>query len=298
MILKNFPHLHIEKIELAGEGMDSRSFFVKLPRHTYVFRFPKFPTVAKNLQVEMALLPKLQKYVRLPIPQFDFIGKGIMNRTFVGYKKIEGVTLTSLWNNIATHKQETILHILGAFLKNVHSFPVKEAKKCGVPEQNFRRIYKGDLRKVVKDIYLTIPQKMRVYIERLYEEYLGDERNFTYSPTLLHADFGGGHIFCNKHDACITGIIDFGDIGIGDPDYDLMYLYGEFGWKFILQFLKHYSRPDHDLNILHRKLRLLLIHNTIDDIWMGRDRKEKELETWAMGVLKRQVKDIQRGDFY
>ena len=67
MIHQSFPELPIEHIEFAGEGLDSRSFFVN---DTYVFRFPKFPKVAENLEIEIALLPKLRKHglQKLSIP--------------------------------------------------------------------------------------------------------------------------------------------------------------------------------------------------------------------------------------
>lgn len=295
LILQNFPQLHIETIELAGEGMDSRSFFVN---DAYVFRFPKFPHVAESFRIEINLLPKLQKQVKITIPQFTFIGKESNGLLFVGYPKIEGVPLKSMWVGLTSDAQEKILQMLGTFLQQIHSFSLGEARKCGVKEKNSRRICKGDFKKVAKDIYPMLPKETRADVEGLYSEYLSEERNFTYMPTLLHADFGPGHIFCDEKGKRITGIIDFGDIGIGDPDYDFMYLYGEFGWEFILRFLQHYPRSDRELDVLRRKLRFLLIHNTIDDIWMGRDRKEEELEQWALGLLKKQVKEMRGGNFY
>ena len=295
MIHDCFPDFAIKHIELAGEGMDSRSFFVN---ETYVFRFPKRPKVAEDLKIEIKLLPKLQKGVSLPIPQFEFIGNRKDDLLFVGYKKIEGATLSEVWSSAASDVREKILHSLGIFLKEIHSFPLEEAKKCDVPLHSSRRVYKGDFLKLAEDIKPILSDTVSGFIENLYKEYLSDDRNLSYEPVFLHADFGAGHIFCDPKDKRVTGIIDFGDIGIGDPDYDLMYLYGEFGWDFILQFLRHYQRSDNDLEVLHQKLRLLLVHNTMDDIWMGRDRKEKELEEFASELLAKRVEKMRQGIFY
>jgi aminoglycoside 2''-phosphotransferase len=286
-IQNNFPMLTVKKISLAGEGMDSRSFFVN---DTHVFRFPKFPSVAEDVKVEIALLPKLQTRVMLPIPQFEFVGTGSNGMLFVGYKKIVGTTLHALWHTVGVDVQERILHTLGSFLTDVHAFPLQEAEQCGVPKHTSRRIYKGEFTRVAGDIYPLVSAEVKKYLEELYNRFLADERNFAYTPSFLHADFGGGHIFCDEKSGDVNGIIDFGDIGIGDPDYDLMYLYGEFGWEFIVRFLGYYHREDSDLDVLHHKLRFLLIFNTIDDIWMGRDRGDKKLETWALKRLSDQTK--------
>jgi len=119
-----------------------------------------------------------------------------------------------------------------------------------------------------------------------------------YTPTLLHADFGPGHIFCDEKGERIRGIIDFGDIGIGDPDYDLMYLYGIFGWAFVLRFIRHYPCSHLDLEVLRQKLRLLLIYNTVNDIWIGVDRNDQSMKEWALSNLKRQVQERSGGHFY
>lgn len=293
-IRKNFSQLKIEKIESAGEGMDSKSFFVN---DIYVFRFPKRQNVSQNLKIEIALLPKLKRHLSLPIPEFEFVGN-YNDLTFVGYKKIEGIEISKVWANLEDKTQEATLHTLGIFLQEIHSFPVREAKSCGVPIHQFRRIYEGDYPRVAQDIYPMLSVDIREYMEKLYKEYLKDDRNFAYDPVLLHADFGAGHVFWDQSEKKVTGVIDFGDIGIGDPDYDLMYLYGEFGWRFVLRFLEHYSRKDSDLAVLRRKLRFLLAFNTIDDIWMGRDRKEKELEDWATEKLKEQIAKMQKEIFY
>lgn len=47
MIQESLPDFSVKHIELAGEGTDSRSFFVN---DIYVFRFPKRPKVAEDLK--------------------------------------------------------------------------------------------------------------------------------------------------------------------------------------------------------------------------------------------------------
>jgi aminoglycoside 2''-phosphotransferase len=295
MIRKDFPNFTIERIELAGEGMDSRAFFVN---DDYVFRFPKFPKVAKSLKVEIMLLPTLQPYVRIPIPRFEYIGKSDRELRFVGYKKIEGIELKKLWPKLTEQAQEALLEAMSACLRELHSFPLEEARACGVEEHNLRRIHNGDFSAVKKDVEKLLSRKTCAYIEDLHKAYVSDKGNFPHTPKFLHADFGPGHIFCKEDGSDLAGLIDFGDVGIGDPDYDLLYLYGEFGWEFILRFLRHYHRTNDALDALQQKLRLILMHNTMEDLWMGIDRKNASMKEWALSELEERAEKMQEGNFY
>ena len=57
----------------------------------------------------------------------------------------------------------------------------------------------------------------REYVEQLYDEYLGDPGNFDYEPTVIHADLSPEHILYDPVTQAVAGVIDFGDIEIGDP---------------------------------------------------------------------------------
>jgi aminoglycoside phosphotransferase (APT) family kinase protein len=55
--------------------------------------------------------------------------------------------------------------------------------------------------------------------------------------------------------AGIVGIIDWGDLAIGDPDFDLLYLRQDYGEAFVRRLLGHYPHPE-PARLLH-KLRVL-----------------------------------------
>lgn len=52
---------------------------------------------------------------------------------------------------------------------------------------------------------------------RLFESFLADERAFAYEPVLKHGDFGPSNILFERAAGQITGILDFGNSGLGDP---------------------------------------------------------------------------------
>ncbi len=295
MVRECFPDFAIENMVLAGEGLDNRAYFVN---DAYVFRFPKSPQAAESMEIEISLLPQLQEKVSVLIPQFAFVGRRGKSVLFTGYKKIEGVALSAIWEDASSSAQEIILRSLGRFLEEVHAFPIDRAHRCGVFLHRFRRVHHGDFGKVLTALAPSLEEATRTFLHHLHQEYMADDRNLFFDSVLLHADFSPDHIFCDPQSAQLTGIIDFGDTGLGDADYDLLYLFGAFGWDFILRFLPHYHRTDVDPVLLHQKLRFLLLHNTLDDLWMGRDRKDAALEERAMRTLNEQVEKICTNAFW
>ncbi|MEZ4763391.1 MAG: phosphotransferase [Calditrichia bacterium] len=46
---------------------------------------------------------------------------------------------------------------------------------------------------------------------------------------MLHCDIAPGHLFFDPKSGHLTGVIDFGDIAIGNPARDFIYIYEDFG---------------------------------------------------------------------
>jgi hypothetical protein len=56
----------------------------------------------------------------------------------------------------------------------------------------------------------------------LLDDIVGRDSTFDFEPTLVHADLGPDHILCTT--SAISGVIDWGDVRIGDPAIDLSWL--------------------------------------------------------------------------
>jgi aminoglycoside 2''-phosphotransferase len=81
-----------------------------------------------------------------------------------------------------------------------------------------------------------------------------------YQPALLHADLAPEHIPYSSQAGRISGVIDWGDASIGDPDDALSYLYRAAGARFVEAVVDH--GPDRDRERLKRKLRFFAGHDT------------------------------------
>ncbi len=70
-------------------------------------------------------------------------------------------------------------------------------------------------------------------------------------------------------------MIDFGDISIGDPDYDLAFLGRRLGSTFIAELLRHLPRTESVR--LAEKIRCFNLFNAIGDVFIGLDRGDRPL---------------------
>ena len=263
LIERSFPRLHVDSIEFIGEGFYSRAFEVN---RKYVFRFPMSAVAAKQLDVEIALLPRLQDYVGVQIPRFEYIGRRPdRGFSFVGYEKIRGVPLgRKLLDGLEEGPRRGVIKELAGFLQQMHSFPAAAAERLGVMVSNERKYYAAELERARAKVYPMIGEPVQRYVERLFREYLDSDENFVYTPTLLHADLGSSHIFYDQDRQRLAGVIDFGDVRIGDPVYDLMYLYEGYGQGFIDSFLGYFDHGHMDR--LRPKLQFFMESNTVLDV--------------------------------
>ena len=169
----------------------------------------------------------------------------------------------------------------------MHSFPVHEAVRLGLRVKDFHADYAGDLGPIGEQLSPRLSQAEREYVERLYEGYLSNPGNFDYEPTVLHADLSPEHVIYDPDTRTIAGIIDFSDIVIGDPDYELPWLFANYGNRFLETYLVFNSHPAPDR--LLRKLRFFDRANTVVDALIGFHRNDPEIVEDSIAALRRQV---------
>ena len=216
-IRKNFPQLEIKSINHISEGMDSQAFLIN---EDLIFCFPKHQEIIGQLRAEICLLPKLRSQVRFAIPNFEYVGQQQENEyPFVGYKKIHGIGLEKeLMLKLDSALRNMLIKEIAVFIQQVHSFSIDTAKQCGVKIADFKKNYTSDLENTRKETYRLLDKDVIDYVEKLHRDYLSDEQNFDYIPVLLNADFSPDHIIYDESKEVVTGVIDFGDIEIGEPE--------------------------------------------------------------------------------
>jgi len=233
IIEKNFPQIHVENVAQVLEGWGSDVFEIN---GRLIFRFPKWPERERATQMEIDLLPELAKALSVPIPYFEFIGKH-NNETFVGYRKIPGVPLTS-----CNYNRGNLANQLAKIITEMHGFPVHLARKLKVPRSNWRVEYEEFYSRVRDKAFPLLNEALQRRTASVWEGFLENEDNFRFEPVFIHRDLSGDHhILCDPEKPEITGIIDWEDSCIGDPAIDFTGLYWDCQEKFTKRVLADYG---------------------------------------------------------
>lgn len=248
-----FPALHVETCKLHAGGWDSVALEVN---DALIFRFPRpnRPDVEEQLEKERALLPELAKALPLPIPQFAYIGDGPQGsgRRFVGYRKINGVELRD--GDLAAAQSGPVAQQLGAFLSCLHRFPVERAIQLGleaVSADDWRRNYQARYERVCAGVLPLLGEPARARAAALWEGFLTNEAHFAFRPVLIHRDLNGDHILYDAARGRIAGIIDWGDMSIGDPAMDFADLFESYRRGFVEMVFDSYE-PARDATFWQR----------------------------------------------
>jgi aminoglycoside 2''-phosphotransferase len=281
-VVRIAPEFSDEPNVRLGEGMDSVAV---LAGGTAVFRFAKHEDAAAGLRREIALLPRLAPRLSLAIPRIEYVGEhSSTGLPFVGYGLIAGQPLhPQIYDRLPEADRSGVLGDLASFLTAVHGFPVEDAIACGVDSSGTRSSLVEDLQRARHDVFPHVDGAVRRTVESELEAFVEDDANFNYAPALLHADLWPEHVLFSEGEGRLTGVIDFGDVSIGDPDYDLAFLGHRLGSEFVVNLLRYL--PHDDPARLFKKIRCFACFNTIEDILIRLDRGDRLLIDLALADL-------------
>ena len=232
-----FSHYDRSAIKLVTQGWDSLVLDIN---DEYIFRFPRREATTLQFQKEASLLPELMKTLSVPIPDFKYIQliPHEPAQSFIGYPKLNGVPLNQEISQSLGFREQ-----MGTFLSELHRFPVEQAIALNVPAADTK-----DWRKNYLDFYNWVRKysfpKMNTteiaYCRSLWEDFLTDESNFDFQPTLIHGDLASEHILYDPRGDFLSGIIDWGDTKIGDPAHDFVGLHIIGGRELVERVMRHY----------------------------------------------------------
>ncbi|MEB9507354.1 aminoglycoside phosphotransferase family protein [Bacillus anthracis] len=265
-IKQNEPSINIETIHILGEGMRSIVFDVN---NKWAFRFAKNNVSSLDLIKEMKILPYINSKVSLAIPTFDFVGKQTNGLYYVGYEKLPGELLEEDAIEKLNQFQVQNLNLsLSQFIRQLHSISIDASIHQAVPKVNLKdkiiKLYKEANEKV----FPLLDEKTKEYISGRIYNYLNNQHYHIYNPKLIHGDLSPDHFLINPKTGTLTGIIDFGDLCICDPDYEFIYIMEDCGKAFTRDLLAslRYSKVDETLTKISYFVTFDQIQYTLDGI--------------------------------
>ena len=204
-----------------------------------VFRFPRTPAGAYSLATETAILRAIHGRVPLPtpMPQFEHLAVDDADgASFVGYPWLPGQPLRrTLLHRLDNATQRHLASQLGGFLYALHTIP-REVLPSGLHVQDGRERWRDFYDRVRATLFGSMRPAARHEVEQHFAAYLSDtNQEFAFRPVLRHGDFGPTNILYDPSARGVSGIIDFGSAGLGDPATDVAGLLGplSYGAAFV-----------------------------------------------------------------
>ncbi len=256
------PGLSVQSANSIGEGWNSRAFVVN---EELVFRFPKREENWDELNREIEFLESAAPVLPLAVPRYLKVVPDSIAAPhgYAVYQYLRGHALDL--QLLSSERRATAAADIASFLKVLHAFQPSRDLASRLPREDERTVAQEYLSRAAQEIVPTLPLLEGSALLRELETHLHTPGNFSFRRVVLHADLSGDHILV-EGDA-VAGVLDFGDVNWGDPDYDFMYLFVDFGRAFVEEVAREYGHPDPDW--LHHKVRYFAIADQIGTILDG-----------------------------
>lgn len=217
-----FPALAITSLRYFAAGWDYELWEIN---DELLFRFPLRPECAEPLLVEARLLPELAVHISAAVPRPEYVSEGCsaFPLPFFGYQKLTGSPLSEV--NLSEGALMRVGRQIGQFLRELHSFPTERAAALGVPmysTEGWRQFYRDFRALCDRKVSPLLTPIERKRVDSFWADMLDDDANFQFRPSLVHADLGLDHILVDPERGGLSGVIDFGDARVGDPEIDLV----------------------------------------------------------------------------
>ncbi len=219
-VTATFPALPVGRSRVESTGGDHDLLIID---DRYAFRFPR--SGMHDLKLEIEVLKHLQRRSSMPTPSYVYVDPA---GRFAGYPFIEGVELMpSVFAALPNGVGDRVLVEMALFLSELHSIPVEAMRWPGNWPKAWTAAEFVDrgLAERLPLIARHVP-RLAAPIETFYDQYRHDRPDYL---VIVHGDLVPDHILLNRETDRLAGIIDFGDVALGDPAQDFLgfWSYGE-----------------------------------------------------------------------
>lgn len=232
-----YPNLVLDQLELNQDGMNND---VVIINQQLVCRFPKTDGAKEDLKNEIKILQVAQQFIDLPIPQLEYI-----EDDFVSYPLIRGEALSRhQLLRLDSYTQEQVIEQLAQFYQQLHSIPNDTIAAANIPSSIADRSREDMLElyeQVQQILFPHLWKHQRTWVHEHFEPLINGTLNLNTSTALIHGDLGCYHILFDPDRQCLSGIIDFGTAGVGNPAIDFAALLDNHGETVLKRLSKYYS---------------------------------------------------------
>ncbi|WP_375383522.1 phosphotransferase family protein [uncultured Sphingomonas sp.] len=236
------PKISTAAVRVEQGGGDHRLLILD---EQLAFRFPR--DGQHDLDLELLVLDQLRQATTISVPGYEYVAP---KRDFGGYRLIAGVpvTLTRL-RHIAPASRLAIVDGIVALLKALHGIdpasirlPV-EWPRLWSAAQFAKRLVQDRLSLIVG----RWPSLGKPVLR--FAECYGKQR--APREVVLHGDLVDEHVLIDERAGQLAGVIDFGDVALGDPAQDFIGFWA-YGRRAAEGAIRHYDSNGADPGLPER----------------------------------------------
>ena len=242
----------VQHVMFLGEGEFTSAWLVN---EEWVCRCAKHADAATSLRREACLLPKVASGLSLHVPEPVCHVLPDEPLTFAIHPLIAGEALTrDRFEALDDAGQDWCAGQVARFLTCFHQVNPALAQSCGVKRVDYHSRYEEVQKCAEQYLALQLSSADWDYVQRVLKRFLSTEVDRQEDFGLLHGDVSPDHVLWNPIQKEVVGILDFGDMEIGDVAWDLVYIWGDYGPNFMRRFIRHF-RSSHVESLLRRAYR-------------------------------------------
>jgi aminoglycoside 2''-phosphotransferase len=273
-IASEVPGLVVRSAIPIGEGWTAVAYRVN---DGLVFKFPKRFEEWEELDREIEFLAYARPHVPLPAPEHLHRVRhstGAPNG-YVVYRHLPGSPVDSA--RLSSRARSALVEALADFLRALHDLEPGPIISI-LPHEDSRAVARQYWKDTEAKVAPRLSGAERRRLSDIFARHVEDPQNFARPSCILHADLSVDHVLCVDH--TVTGILDWGDVCLGDPDYDFAYLYRDLGEAFVRDLARQYGHGNADR--LVQKARYFAVVDQVETIVYGGSRAlpGDEAESW------------------
>ncbi|MEH2468212.1 phosphotransferase family protein [Nostoc sp.] len=231
-----YPNISVDYLDFNQDGMVNN---VVIVNHELVCRFAKDDWGKQVLSHEARVLEVVQKYVELRVPHFEHLEEG-----FASYRFIKGEPLSrNILLKLSEVSQARIISQLAKFHQQLHSIPNEVLVNTGVSSSGAERSREDWLQlyeQVKETLFPHLWRHQQTWIHEHFAPVITGELDLSYTPVLIDGDKPVYHILFNSISESISGLIDFGTAGLGDPACDIAVQLSNYGESIVWRMESDY----------------------------------------------------------
>ena len=243
LVEQQFAEFKPAKAILFASGFDNTAYLIN---EQQLFRFPRRAVAVSLLENESRVLPVIAELLNTPVPHPEWIGRSteLYPWPFAGYPLLPG---RPAWvAELSPSERGNLAEPIADFLKQLHGIGRPTVDSLKLPRDTIGKL----------DLHKRLPLLEKHFSEFGARNLSAQPADFSYIVAavrqwtdrlsrlcLVHGDFHAGNFLVDDAGK-LCGVVDWGDVHVGDPAVDLSWVHGFLPAQFHDKFRSRYGEID------------------------------------------------------